>query len=44
MIATVFTLFVVPVVYSVIRGKVENPAGTVLAVPAGAGPGAETHS
>jgi len=44
MIATVFTLFVVPVVYSVVRGKAEKRAGTLSAVPAGAGPGAGAQS
>jgi Cu/Ag efflux pump CusA len=38
MVATVFTLFVVPVVYSVIRGRGAKADGTLGGVPAGAGP------
>jgi multidrug efflux pump subunit AcrB len=37
MIATIFTLFVVPVVYSVVRGRVEKSGGPLHAVPAGGG-------
>jgi multidrug efflux pump subunit AcrB len=43
MVATVFTLFVVPVVYSVVRGRLEKPMGALHVAPAGAGPGAEAQ-